>query len=612
MTYKFSTALLLCLIVLGGGPFLAAQQPAEDPGQKALTQFSPGVLSIVVYDKDKKEIAKGSAVVLTEEIAVVNYHLVSRGAAAVGFNYKKKEVDVLGVIAVDKALDLALIKIDGKVEPIVPAAVALAEGQKILSLGANESGDIVVAGGALRGLLDLGNAVKIADSSLAVPDPFNGAAVLTEDGKLIGVLVLGERRLRFVAPISAVAALNKAGKLTPWKTWVPEDYAGSFESAWLAGRVFKWMDEALNAQRNLEKVVRIQPANLDAWVMLADVYNRQRDYSNAQNAFKKVIELDPNNANAYLGLGDIQVRTQKPLEAAQNLEKALALDPSKHEAKMFLGNAYEDAREWVKAAEAYEKYLAANPVNVALIYQRLGMCRFEAQQFEPAAAAFTEALKAMPQDQSLHYKLAQSLERSGKLTEAEAVYVKLTELSPKDAPAYYQNILAMYDKANNSVKAVEIAKKLMEMAPQNEQWPYTLGSQYIKLQKYPEAIAAFKKAIAIKPTYDWAWFQIGYCYYIQKLYAEALPNFQKNVEIVPDHFYGHMYIGMCHMQLKQFAKALDSMKKASEIKPEDAQALFNLGVIYLNLKDRYSAQEVAKKLQAVDAGLAAKLRSYIK
>jgi len=54
------------------------------------------------------------------------------------------------------------------------------------------------------------------------------------------------------------------------------------------------------------------------------------------------------------------------------------------------------------------------------------------------------------------------------------------------------------------------------------------------------------------------------------------------------------------------------MKKATELKPEDGTALFNLGIIYLNLKSRFDALEVVKKLQTVDANLAAKLRGYIK
>jgi S1-C subfamily serine protease len=293
MKHKSLIIGVLCgAFLLAGSLPAAPQQAADDPGQKALEKSGPGILSVVVYDKDakdKKELGKGTAIVLTKELAAVNYHLVSLGNFAVAFNYKKKEVDVLGLVAVDKTLDLALIKIDGKVEPLVPAPAALAENMKILVVGANEAGDLIVSSGALRGLLDLGGGIKIAEASVSVTDTFGGAPVLTEDGKLVGQLVIGERRLRFVAPIAAVAALDKAGKLQAWKTRTPEDYNGTVEAAWLGGRVYKWLDDSLNAQRSLEKVTKAQPGNLEAWVLLADVYNRQRAYADAVTAFKKVI-----------------------------------------------------------------------------------------------------------------------------------------------------------------------------------------------------------------------------------------------------------------------------------------------------------------------------------
>ncbi len=78
---------------------------------------------------------------------------------------------------------------------------------------------------------------------------------------------------------------------------------------------------------------------------------------------------------------------------------------------MFLGNAYQDAREWAKAADAYEKYLAAGPANAWTIYKSLGDCRIETNEFDKAAAAFGEALKAQPEDQNLAYRQAQAYER---------------------------------------------------------------------------------------------------------------------------------------------------------------------------------------------------------
>ncbi len=604
--------IVLCTALCLGAAMALPAAGQEDPAVKRLEESGPGVLALVVYDKDKKEIARGSAISLAKDLAVTNYHLVSGAASVVGFNNKKKEVDVEGILAVNKALDLALVRIKGRTTPLVPAPEALAKGKKFLTLGSNESGEIVVSSGEIREMRDLGAGLMVGEASVAVPDAFAGGPVFGEDGKLIGLLTVLDRRLRFVVPAAAFAALNRSAALQAFTARTPEDYLASFEGAWLAGRLYNWSDETLNAQRSLERVTKAQPSNLEAWSLLSSVYNKQRDYANAVTAFRKVIELDPQNVGAYMGLGDILVRMQKPLEAAPNLEKALALDPSRKEAWMFLGNAYQDAREWAKAAEAYEKYLAAGPANAWTIYKSLGDCRIETNEFDKAAAAFGEALKAQPEDQNLAYRQAQAYERGGKLELAEAGYAKLATMSAKDAVGYYQRILSMYDKANNPAKAVEAAKKLIELNPKDEQSFYNLGFMYQKMQNYPEAIAAFRKAIEVKPAYDMAWFQIGYCYYMQKNYAEAAKAFQKNVEIVSDNFYGYLYIGMCHMQTKQFSLAMDPMKKAVDLKPDDGTALFNLGIIYLNLRDKYSAQDVAKKLQAIDANLAAKLRSYIK
>ena len=94
----FSTA--LCLVLLLPAVSLLAQ---SELAAKLLTQGGSGVLTLVVYDKDKKEIGRGTAVVLSETTAATTYHLVSKAADVKALNFKKKKVDVEGLLAVDKA-----------------------------------------------------------------------------------------------------------------------------------------------------------------------------------------------------------------------------------------------------------------------------------------------------------------------------------------------------------------------------------------------------------------------------------------------------------------------------------------------------------------------------
>jgi len=613
MKAKTVLSIALCFALLLSASSLPAQ---TTPAAQLLAQSGNGVLTLVIFDKDKKEIGRGAAVVLSETTAVTAFHLVCKAADIKALNFKKKKVDVEGLLAVDKALDLALLRIDGKAA-VLPTGAALSPDLAIVALGANKMGDVVASEGKIKRLFDLAPDVKVADSTLVVLDEFDGGAILDATGKLVGLLNIFDMRLRFIVPASALASM-KPGTLVPFKSRAPEDYRESIDAAWLAGRMYMWLDIGRSAANNLDKVTRAQPTNVEAWKYLAAVYENQRDYEKAVAVYETLTKLDPQNAAAFAGIGRILSRMRKNYEdtsnlgkAAENLEAALRIDPTLVAAYQDLGNCYEGLREWAKAGDAYEKYLASNPNNPGQAYKMLGNVRREAGQFEAAAAAYAEVVKINPEDAYQNYQLAQMLEKAKKYDEAEAAYIRTGEIS-KEPGKYMPNIVAMYDGAQLSDKAIAACKKMIELSPDNEQSYYNLGMQYQKIQKNADAIAAFQKAVEIKPTFDYAWFQIGSCYYGLKNYAKAAEAFQKNTELVPDQIYGWMYLGMSQMQLKQFSAAHDAMKKAVDLKPENTDALFNLGVIYLNLHDKFSAQEIVKKLQGLDPTKAAKLKSYIK
>ena len=600
--------LFICLSLAGG--LLCGQ---TDESAKILAQSGPGVMQLVTYGKDKQEIAKGTAFAISDKLAVASYHLISPAANCVGFNIKQKEVDIDGIVAVNKALDLVLLQYDGRITPLVLGGAGdMAVDKKISIVGVNEAGEFKVYEGKVQNLFDFGGGMKIIEPAVSIPETCTGGLVLDGNGKVVGIVQVLERRLRFIAPAAAVQAMSPAAKPTAFKNWQAEDYMGTMEAAWLTGRLYAWMGEGYSAQKGLEKVAKAQPDNLEAWTLLAKVYEGQRDYQAAVGAFKKITELDPNREEAFFGLGQIYDRMQRPLEAVAALEKALALNPDRKETMFAIGSAYENAKEFKKAGDAYEKFLTYKPDNAWQAYQRLGTARLNDNQFEAAAAALAEAFKIQTKDQNIGYNLAQAYQKAGKLAEAEDIFRKLAELSPESAVNYYGSILKMYGDAQKPDKAFEAAKKIVELRPNDEVAWLNLGNMQLQLQKYLEAIESYKKAIAIRPTYDVSHMQLGACLYNLKRYAEAIQSFTKLVEIDPNSASGWLFIGISYMQMKKFEAALEPLKRAVSLEPENVNAWYNLGICYLNLKDRYSAQDVVKKLQAIDPAKAKQLQGYIK
>lgn len=572
-----------------------------------------GILALYAYGNDKQLISKGVGFGLSQEIIATSYHLISQANEVVGVNIKGKKMKVEGIISVDRNLDVALLKVKGKVSPFpLGDSDRLQPGARIFAIGANEAGEIVISEGTVRNFHRFDAKTTIIEPSLSIPEGFTGAPALDLEGKAVGLLVVLEKTGRVAIPVNAWKSLPQAGRVTAFKDSTPEDYFASFEGAYLAGRALAFIDELGSALRYLEKAIQLNPSAVEAHATLASIYATQRNYSAAVPAFTKLLELDPNRAEAHLGLGNIYFRMQRWNEAIASLEKAASLNPDYKEAYFTIGNAYEELRDFEKAAQAYERYLATKPESTWTGYLRLGLCRHELGQFDLAVAALEAALKDQPQDIKVNFSLAQAYHKAGQLEKAEATYANLAALNPQDASAYYGAVVRMYDEAGRYENAIEAAKKVIELNPNSEMAVYNLGIMYQKLERYDEAVKTFQDALRLKPDYDAAYYMIGFCYSKQKKFREAIEAFKNYVALVPDSADAWLNIGISYMQLKDFDNALEPLKKCVDLRPDYGVALFNLAITYLNLKDNYSARDVYKTLVTVDPDLAEKLKKYLR
>jgi len=606
---KKGTLVLICSIILASSWAFSQTEEANT----ILGQAGGGVLTIIGYGADKAEIVKGSALALTESVIVTAYHIIARAFDVEAVNMKGKKVKIEGILGVDKAHDIALLKLKGKAQPLPIGTIDnLAEGARIFALGSNESGQIVISEGTLRRAVDIGAEGKVLDVSLSVPEQFCGGPVLDVNGQLVGMFLVLERSLKFGLPIGALVGVPQTGKVVEFKSWTRENYFETVEGSVFAGLVAAALDEQMTARLFLEKAVKLNPSYLDGYVKLAAIYANQRDYTAAAAAYLKVIELDASRADAFYGMGSVLMRQMKFKEAAEALEKAVALNVATKDVQFDLGTAYEELQEFDKAAVAFDKFIALAPAVTWNAYLRLGFCRTKLGQFDAAIAAFLEAQKAQPKDIKVNFSLAEAYEKAGQFEKAEAVYNILAEINPAEAKTYHRQSFRIYDVAGKYERAITPAKKVIDLEPKNETNHYYLGLTYFKLQKYDEAIAAFQQALAVKPDFPHAWFQLGSAYFSQKKFKEAAAAYKKYAEFSPDDSSGWLSIGVCYMQLKDHESALEPLKKCVELKPDNAVAWYNLAIVYINLKDFYSAKEVYNRLVTLDPSLAERLKKYLR
>jgi tetratricopeptide (TPR) repeat protein len=585
-----------------------------EQAQEILDKNQTGVVYLTVLGDEKETVAEGSGFVVEQGVMATSYLLVSQAKSLAGKNFKGKKVKIEGILAVDKNLNLALLKIKRKTPALsLGDSDELGMGKKVYAVGADETGEIGASEGTVRNILEVEPTKRFVETSLSVPQTFNGAPLLDVNGKVLGMVVFLERRLKFTVPSNLIKTVQKKS-VVKFKDYQHEDYLETFEGAFLAGKVASLLDETGRAQKYLEKVVELSPMNIEAVSLLASVYNRQRNYQKAASIYQKVIELDDNMYDAHYQLGIVYLRLGKYREAIAPLQKAVELNPDYKDAHFYTGNAYKELKEIAEAVEAYENYLNLKPEEPWEAYYRLGLCRIELKQFEEAITALNEAAKVKPQDIKTNYYLAQAYEQASQYEKAEETYKLLAKITPEEADKYYKTILFMYDKAGIHEKAIEAAKSIIELKPDSTADIYNLGLMYQKHKKYDEAIKTFNEVLAINPADEYSYSNIGYINYLQKKYNSSIAAFRKFVELAPDNADGWFYIGICYMQLKKFDAALEPLKKTIELRPDysNGNAIYNLAICYLNLHDNYSAKEMYNKLKAINPGLAQKLSQHIR
>ncbi len=587
--------------------------PQSGDAESILEDNQAFIISLSFFGVDDEETGIGTGFFIGEGVLVTNYHFISQALDATGINFKGKKIRIEGLLAADKNLNIAILKTKGKSKFItVGNSDDLASGNKIFALGINSLGELRADEGTVESILEISAAQKAFDVTVEAPEHLSGGPVLNQSGEVVGVLTFLDLRTRIILPVNAVKSLSLSASVTPLSDSTPEKYFETYEGANLAAKTFLALDNTYQAEKFLKQIVKLKPEDVEVHTQMAGIYMSQRNYTSAESMFTKIIELDQNNDSAHFGLGEIYIRMLKWQESIAPLQKAFDLNDENKKSYFYIGNAHYELRDFEKASEFYQKFIALNPQDKAEAYKLMAISYFESEKFEEAAQAFQEVLKAIPEDLTLNFKLAQSYQNSEQYEKAEQIFLKLAEISPKDLSIYHNSIVMMFDEAKMPDNAVAAAMRLVEIDPNNAEALFNLGYMHIKKKNFADAVDAFTKVLEINPGMEYAYLQLGFCHTTLKQFQNAIDVYKRLTEILPENSDAWMGIGTSNMQLKNWAPAVAPFKKVIELKPDNAYAYYNLGICYLNLKDSFSARGLVDELRKIDQTLANKLNGFIR
>lgn len=180
------------------------------------------VVSIVMSDKDGNPIAQGSGFLVSRDgVIVTNYHVIAHGTSAVVKLPDGAFFVVDGVVAFDKARDVAVIKAHGEHFHTLTLGNSdrVEVGQDVVAIGNPLSLESTVSNGIVSGIRtdeDLGG--KFLQVTTPISPGSSGGPLFNMAGEVVGITTLylkGGENLNFAIPINDAKRLlaTKSSKI---------------------------------------------------------------------------------------------------------------------------------------------------------------------------------------------------------------------------------------------------------------------------------------------------------------------------------------------------------------------------------------------------------------
>lgn len=240
--------------------------------------------------------------------------------------------------------------------------------------------------------------------------------------------------------------------------------------------------EAKDAKRYVQEVLKKDPNNMEALVLLASIVEKGNDKKALRDVYEKILSQDGKNTTILFNLGALEGEEGNLEKATSYLKRVVKIDPKDLQAREALFDLYQkqemnalafneavivielapkkisyyrylfsylmDKSEFEQLVQYMRKGAQANPKSFEL-RQYLILAYLKSEKNDLAIKEMEEAIKLRPNDTAILHQLAKLKEDSGDLESALVLYKKILDISADDEKAqkaYFRLRLQLLNK----------------------------------------------------------------------------------------------------------------------------------------------------------------------
>lgn len=398
--------------------------------------------------------------------------------------------------------------------------------------------------------------------------------------------LLGQMYIQKFKYAKAIEMFQKALEVDP----------DSLRARYKIAQCYFLMNKSVNAVQVCTEIILTDSQFTPAHLLLAKIFEANRDYSKAEMTYQQILAYEPNNMESLQALGSIYYQFMGNLDKTVEIyEKILTLNSKDIMALVMLGSAYAVKGDVDKCLELYARAVHYRP-NLVSSYMNLARIFQENRNFEGAQRVYYEALRTAPEHPELlkgfqSFLHVQALRRysNQKASEIQEQGITSTTLTlqelVKDAEFLkfleqemiegYKNLAEDETTTNSSL--IELYAKIL-----------------MRYERYDEAAYQYRRIIRIDPKDFKAFVALGNIGIIKGDIQSAGQAFDQAIAVNPDNQEVYSEIGATYLERKDYKSALDIYKKAIQVKPDEERLYMILFSVYQQLKMDKEAEETLR------------------
>ena len=256
------------------------------------------------------------------------------------------------------------------------------------------------------------------------------------------------------------------------------------------------------AIRDINSALSIDGKNVDALLVLADIYYALGDQDNILMTLNKATEIAPMDSRPVVKLAELSFLQGNTNMANAYIDKALELNSLNPQAYYMRGIIYMSKTDTV---QALKQFMKARSQDDSFIDPVLQIASIYAAQRNPLARDFyNQAIMMEPDNYSIYYDLAMYLQDNGNPEKALEIYDTLDVKIPGTYQISFNKGYVNLVYLNEYDKAIEYFDKALAINPKSVDALLNKGVAYEQKGDYRTAKSIYLQILKENPNYKLA------------------------------------------------------------------------------------------------------------